>query len=205
MCFLNKSHEQRIIVNVDDNGSSSSSSCRSDNVTNEKITTSSSATAPLHQHHHPHHHIENTKFEDDPVKITATTTLTTPMNPLLESALLEIRQAEESGTTRQEIEAWNSLGLIRLHTQRNPQEALKYHMHALNLCSALEQDGDDTIMETSNTYGDIGLCYERLGEDKEALRCYEKAYSLLIETNNVSECHPRLIGLKRVLARLGRV
>ena len=119
-----------------------------------------------------------------------------PMNPLLESVLFELTQAEKAGDRTQTIEAWNALGLIRLHTQRNPSEALRCHQHALTLCTQ--------SMETSNTCADIGLCYERLGQDEEALKCYEKAYSLL-RANNVSDAHPRVIGLKRVLARLGRM
>jgi tetratricopeptide (TPR) repeat protein len=130
-----------------------------------------------------------------PIQDATTKEPSNAMNPLLECVLDDLKRSEREGDLAQTIEAWNALGLIRLHTQRNASEALKCHKQALSLCSK--------AMETSITWTDMGLCYERLGDEQEALLCYQRAYELL--EDSVSESHPRRAGLKRVLARLRRM
>jgi tetratricopeptide (TPR) repeat protein len=86
-------------------------------------------------------------------------------------AEFQLRKALEfsidDNKTQQDI--WNNLGCLRFE-QKNYQEAIKFYEKAISVYQA-----DEII------YRNMGISYEKLGEWKEALRCYN--YSNTIYSN----------------------
>ncbi|CAJ1954937.1 unnamed protein product [Cylindrotheca closterium] len=119
-------------------------------------------------------------------------------NHLVQNILDDLQHAQESGSLCQLCEAWNALGLIRLHTRRNPAGALECHALALRLIAC---NGDEDCMKKATTLSDMGLCYERLQQTKEAVLAYKQAMDLMKGT---SSSHPQKMSLERTMARLTR-
>lgn len=114
-------------------------------------------------------------------------------NHLVQAVLDDLQQAQESGSISETCEAWNALGLIRLHTRQNPEGALECHEMALRLL------GKESDCMRAVTLSDIGLCYERMEETKQAVLAYQQSMDLMKATN-----HPRKLSLERTMARLSR-
>jgi tetratricopeptide (TPR) repeat protein len=142
-------------------------------------------------------------------------------NPLLIGALQELDESLMDGDHRRTTKAWNSLGLVRLHTQRNPREALRCHENALHLLesslSSLEEcssrlveneESDETpsslLVELATTYHDLGLCYERLNDTKQAMESYHKAKDELSKEMELMDTYPQTRTLNRSIERLQR-
>jgi tetratricopeptide (TPR) repeat protein len=116
-------------------------------------------------------------------------------NPLLKCVLRDLRRWQTESNLEETAKAWCALGLIRLHTQRNPTEAIRCHKEALRL---YQQDP----IENAVTLNDLGLCYERLNQQDKALQTYKEASRLL--DLHLSESHPTKLAVERSLARLHR-
>jgi tetratricopeptide (TPR) repeat protein len=116
-------------------------------------------------------------------------------NPVLAAVLLDLEKSQTEGDQQKIAEAWNSLGLVRLHTQHNTKEAIICHKKALKMCI-------DPV-ETAITLNDLGFCYERLNEHDQAMQVYKQAMQLL--GNRLADSHPRKLGLERNMARLLRM
>lgn len=95
-------------------------------------------------------------------------------------------------------EAWNSLGLIRMHMQQTPTEAKTCFEEALRI---FQKNDDRTSIAI--TLNDMGNCLERLHQHDAAYDAYNKAQEIL-QNEKFSESHPRLIATQRSMARLCR-
>jgi tetratricopeptide (TPR) repeat protein len=115
-------------------------------------------------------------------------------NPLLKCVLRDLKRWQTEDNLEETAKAWGALGLIRLHTQHNPREAIRCHKEALRLCQ-------DPI-ENAVTLNDLGLCFERLNQQDKALQTYKET-SRLLDTH-LSESHPTKLAVERSLARLHR-
>lgn len=121
-------------------------------------------------------------------------------NHLVQNVMGDLQQAQQSGSASRTCEAWNALGLIRLHTRRNPSGALECHEIALQLITSSNTQAK--CMQEATTLNDIGLCYERLEQTKEAVLAYEQAMEMMKE--GISPTHPQRMSLERTMARLSR-
>lgn len=159
-------------------------------------------------------------------------------NPLLSKALQELDQSLIEGDRQRMAQSWNSLGLVRLHTQRDPHEAIRCHRNALQLLvssssstsTATDEDGpscgasvravppcidassssssscsQQSLLELATTYNDLGLCYERLNDTKEAMTMYLEAQKILSTEKLLVESHPRIVALNRAIDRIQRI
>ena len=126
-------------------------------------------------------------------------------NPHLNKVLSELRrhrlQLERDDNCLEEdyAEAWNSLGLIRIHMQNNADEARKCHEQALRIFRAK----DTTVVNIATTLIDLGLCYERLAKQEQALKTYEEALQLL-KSHQVSDTNILVRATQRSISRLCR-
>eukprot|EP00542_Grammatophora_oceanica_P021442 CAMPEP_0194048030 /NCGR_PEP_ID=MMETSP0009_2-20130614/26617_1 /TAXON_ID=210454 /ORGANISM="Grammatophora oceanica, Strain CCMP 410" /LENGTH=152 /DNA_ID=CAMNT_0038693823 /DNA_START=210 /DNA_END=668 /DNA_ORIENTATION=+ len=97
-------------------------------------------------------------------------------------------------------ETYNSLGLIKLHMQKDPQGAKECHEEALRI---LQEDmtvyNPKTIAVTLN---DLGFCCERLEQRQEAQRLYERSKRILRDEVLLDASHPRMIAMERALDRV---
>ena len=134
-------------------------------------------------------------------------------NPVLVRAMEELQQSLVEGNHRRMIEAWNSLGLVHLHTELDPREAIRCHENALQLLqsSSALMGGNERIekqfdqyflLELATTFHDLGLCYERLNDTKQALELYQRAKEVLARQSGHMEAYPRMSALERVIDRL---
>jgi tetratricopeptide (TPR) repeat protein len=73
-------------------------------------------------------------------------------------------------------EAWTSIGLIRLHMQRDALAALKCHQRALEVYKSIHASQTKLAIALS----DLGMCYERLGNRTKALDAYRGALELAL-------------------------
>ena len=94
---------------------------------------------------------------------------------VLPQALSELdRSVAMHGPNHEKVaEAWNSLGLIRLHMQKNAHEALKCHQKALDIYNLIE--APSVHLHMAITFNDLGMCYERLNDRENALLLYNRA------------------------------
>eukprot|EP00980_Cylindrotheca_fusiformis_P028989 scaffold22689_cov163-Cylindrotheca_fusiformis.AAC.4 len=117
---------------------------------------------------------------------------------LMLSAVADLQDAHKEGNPSKIAEAWNSLGLIRLHTRKDPKRALECHQMSLVLSSK-------DPMKKAIVLNDIGLCYERTNQFEQAFQVYRQALDLLedhvIESKHLQLCKQ---SLERTLARLHR-
>jgi tetratricopeptide (TPR) repeat protein len=121
-------------------------------------------------------------------------------NPVLRGILLDLeRSQQEFGYTHEKVaEAWNALGLIRVHMQRDAKKAKQCHDNALRIFQ-------DNFMptETAITLNDLGYCYEQLSQQDRALKVYREALRIMKELN-IAENHPRMLSTQRAVCRLQR-
>lgn len=149
----------------------------------------------------------------------------TRKNPLLSKALHELDQSLIEGDRQRMAQSWNSLGLVRLHTQLDPHEAIRCHRNALQLLLAssttsTEEDsgGPPSIapysidascsqhaLELATTYKDLGLCYERLNDTTEAMTMYLEAQRIVSTEKLLVESHPQMLALNRAIDRIQRI
>ena len=115
-------------------------------------------------------------------------------NRLLRCVLNDLQRLQQEGNQEQISEAWNSLGLIRLHTQHNAEAAIRCHRQALQFC----QDP----VEIAVTLNDLGYCFERLQQPDRALVIYKQAQQIIQE--HAPDSHPRKVSIERSLARILR-
>mmetsp|Transcript_12055 Transcript_12055/g.23162 ORF Transcript_12055/g.23162 Transcript_12055/m.23162 type:complete len:160 (-) Transcript_12055:199-678(-) len=114
-----------------------------------------------------------------------------------------IRLTNELGPSHVKVaDTWNSLGLIRLHMQRNVQAAIKCHQEALSIYMG-SQDG--STVDIAVTLNDLGRCYERLNDQIKALETYEKAHELVLNDSSIRKTHSVVESVKRSVARLRRL
>lgn len=135
-----------------------------------------------------------------------------PTQPIsaLDSVLADLEKFQSSSTlatnvssqgvdeTKKIAETWNSLGLMRLHMQKDIQAARDCHQEALKII-----EGTKFRMELSVTLHDLGYCYERLNQLEEALKNYQLALQVL-EEEHLSKEHPRMIAIQRAIDRISR-
>ena len=114
------------------------------------------------------------------------------------SRSLDDRSDEAVDETKKLAETWNSLGLIRLHMQKDAPSAKDCHVEALQIFERNRQRMDMAI-----TLIDLGYCYERLNQQEDALRQYQHALTVL-EEERVSKDHPRMMAVQRAISRITR-
>ena len=126
-------------------------------------------------------------------------------NPHLDKVLSELkryREQQERGESSVEddyAEAWNSLGLIRIHMQNNATEAKKCHEQALRIYRTKKT----AAVNIATTLIDRGLCYERLAQQDEALTNYQQALQLL-KDQSIAEGNILVRTTQRSISRLCR-
>lgn len=121
-------------------------------------------------------------------------------NPVLKQVLHDLRKAQmQFGTHHQKsADAWNALGLVRIHMQRDAVAARKCHEFALTIFRDQQM-----AEETATTLNDLGYCCERLDLPEAALKNYEESL-LILENLNFPETHPQVLSTKRAVSRMTR-
>lgn len=121
-------------------------------------------------------------------------------NPVLRRVLSDLRvtQKEYGHNHGKVAEAWNALGLVRIHMQRNAQQALQCHERALNIFK-----DNNMVTEIAITMNDVAHCYEQLQQPQLAYDTYAEAL-LLMKQQGLSEYHPIRMATSRALSRLTR-
>jgi tetratricopeptide (TPR) repeat protein len=110
------------------------------------------------------------------------------------------RLTDELGPNHVKVaETWNSLGLIRLHMQRNESAAIKCHEEAIKIYKMNEV----SALQLAVALGDLGACYERTGEPEQALGIYQEA-SQLLGVSEISSSHRMAQSIMRSIARIKR-
>ena len=99
---------------------------------------------------------------------------------------------------RKSAEAWNALGLARVHMQGDTKEALRCHEHALDIFRYLNM-----ALETAMTLNDVAFCCERLGQHEVALKKYVEALKIFVE-EDLKEDHLQVIATRRAISRITR-
>ena len=97
-------------------------------------------------------------------------------------------------------DAWNALGLIRLHMQNNAVAAIKCHQQALRIYRLNESE---LSVQVATALNDLGSCYERVNERGHALEVYEVALTSLSAAEVSDVCQVKATS-KRAVARLQR-
>merc|ERR1719223_2320757 len=121
-------------------------------------------------------------------------------NPVLKQVLHDLRRAQmQFGTHHQKsADAWNALGLIRVHMQRDAEGAKQCHEYALTIFK--EQRMPE---QTATTLNDLGYCCERLDLPEAALKNYKESLQIL-ETENFPESHPQVLSTRRAVSCIMR-
>ena len=121
-------------------------------------------------------------------------------NPVLKQCLHDLRRAQmQFGTHHQKCaDAWNAIGLIRVHMQRDAEAARKCHEYALTIFREKSM-----AKETATTLNDLGYCCERLDLPEAALKHYKESLQIL-ETENFPETHPQVLSTRRAVSRIMR-
>jgi tetratricopeptide (TPR) repeat protein len=121
-------------------------------------------------------------------------------NSVLHRVVTDLRTAQhEFGSNHNSVaEAWNALGLVRIHMQRDVEAAQVCHEEALRIYSENLQQTD-----TALTLNDLGYCHEQQGNPSVALDHYEKALRIL-SNMELDESHPRVISTHRAVSRIRR-
>lgn len=135
----------------------------------------------------------------DPTKVTAARH-DTCSNPVLKQILQDLEDyRKEYGNVHPKVaESWNALGLIRVHMERDADEARKCHEYALAIFKEKK-----LVVDTAITLNDLGYCFERLNQTEEALKRYQEALQLL-QSERLSDDHPRVISTRRAVFRILR-
>lgn len=121
-------------------------------------------------------------------------------NPVLNQILHDLNLARKTcGDDDPNVaDAWNALGLVRIHMQRDALGAKSCHERALRIF----QD-QKLQLETAITLLDLGYCFERLERREEAMQKYQQALDIL-QAEKVSEDHPQVMSTKRAMSRILR-
>jgi tetratricopeptide (TPR) repeat protein len=121
-------------------------------------------------------------------------------NPVLQQVLSDLRDCQsEYGYRHGKVaDAWNALGLIRVHMQRDAEAARQCHEHALRIYKENLQ-----LTETAITLNDLGYCYEQLNQQDSALKLYREALQILTD-GQLSDYHPCVISIHRAVSRIRR-
>ena len=117
---------------------------------------------------------------------------------VLRQVLADMQRHRLEGPSIKMAEAWNSLGLIRLHMQGDAESARECHSEALRIVKEL---GDKRLLAI--TLHDLGYCFERMEERELALQQYKEAISTL-QGENLDKTHPRMIATQRAMNRILR-
>lgn len=120
-----------------------------------------------------------------------------PKDVLLKKVVTDLRRfIADYGKSHEKVaEAWNSMGLIRLHLQQNTIEAKRCFEEAIRIL----ENGDKAAFAI--TLSDLGWCHERLKDHEKALLLYRKA-KIILEDQECSESHPTSVSINRSLERL---
>jgi tetratricopeptide (TPR) repeat protein len=124
------------------------------------------------------------------------------INPAVLKPVMEdlCRFTDELGPNHVQVaDMWNSLGLIRLHMQHNAPAAIKCHQEALKIYKMNKV----SVLQLAVTLGDLGTCYERIGEEEQALIIYQEATQLL-RGSDISSSLRMVHSIRRSVARLKR-
>jgi len=121
-------------------------------------------------------------------------------NPVLHRVLEELESAKDRhGIEHNAVaDAWNALGLIRVHMQRDITGALVCHEEAYAIYLRNEEK-----LETAFTLSDLAYCHEQLGQQNKALSLYQEALSMIVE-EKISEFHPKVSSITQAIARIQR-
>jgi tetratricopeptide (TPR) repeat protein len=121
-------------------------------------------------------------------------------NPVLQRVLHDLKSAKNTfGDNHNSVaDAWNALGLVRVHTQRDVEEAVVCHQEAYRI---FIQNGEKEGI--AFTLNDLAYCYELLGKHNKALSLHHEALSTFEETN-VSEFHPKVVSTHAAISRIQR-
>lgn len=121
-------------------------------------------------------------------------------NPVFRRVVSDLRTAQhEFGSNHNSVaEAWNALGLVRVHMQRDAKAAQLCHEEALRIYSKNFQHAEMAV-----TLNDLGFCHEQQGNHTDALELYEDAMRILFELD-LGESHPRVIATQRAVSRIRR-
>ena len=95
-------------------------------------------------------------------------------------------------------DAWNALGLFRVHMQRDAKSARECQKNALEIYKENLQH-----VEAAIALCDIGYCCEKMGEPDDALESYQESLEILTEME-LPESHPCVISSKRAVSRVAR-
>jgi tetratricopeptide (TPR) repeat protein len=121
-------------------------------------------------------------------------------NPVLKEILEDLEDCQKVyGNVHPKVaDAWNALGLIRVHMERNADEARKCHEYALAIYKEM-----NLAKEIAITLNDLGYCFERLDQREMALQSYQEALQLL-DPESLSDNDPRVISTRRAVSRILR-
>ena len=121
-------------------------------------------------------------------------------NQILQGVLDDLHSAQSKGCLNCDVaDAWNALGLIRIHMQKDIPKALECHQQALKVYIHNMKH-----TEIALTLNDIGFCHERMGRTADALACYMEALSIL-KDSTLPDGHTRVLATERAISRLQRV
>jgi len=121
-----------------------------------------------------------------------------PQEVVLRQVLADMKRFRLEGCAYKVAETWNSLGLIRLHMQRDAESARECHEEALRIFREL---GEKKLMAI--TLHDLGYCLERMELRELALKQYEEAI-LHLKDEDLDKTHPRMIATQRAMNRVLR-
>jgi len=121
-------------------------------------------------------------------------------NPVLCRVVHDLKSAQmKLGDNHNLVaDAWNALGLVRVHTQRDVQEAMVCHQEAYRIF--IHNGQKEGIAFTLN---DLAYCYELLGDHNKALSLHHEALSIFEETK-MSEFHPKVVSTRAAISRIQR-
>jgi tetratricopeptide (TPR) repeat protein len=121
-----------------------------------------------------------------------------PQSVVLRQVMADMKRHRLAGASHKVAETYNSLGLIRLHMECNPEAAKECHEQALRI---FRQLGEGKLVAI--TLHDLGYCLERMGERELALQQYREAIECLQE-EHLTKTHPRMIATTRAMNRVLR-
>jgi tetratricopeptide (TPR) repeat protein len=173
---------------------SSSSSSNSDNC-------NISPTAFTYKHQQlPTPSPQLTSIRDVPDADTTTSSNSSNSNHVLNQVMRDLTIARRNfGDNDSHVaDAWNALGLVRIHMQRDVPGARSCHEQALRIYQ------DQRLpKETAITLVDLGYCSERSERRDDALQKYQQALDIL-QLEKISDDHPQVMSTKRAISRMLR-
>ena len=121
-------------------------------------------------------------------------------NPVLTKVLEDLEEARlRHGDSHCTVaDAWNALGLVRIHMDRNAEAARDCQLKALEIYRSCLQ-----YKESAIALSDLAYCFEQLGEQESALQKYQESLDLL-KKSQLSEEHPLVLSTRRAVSRVRR-